>query len=119
MRCIFLPFPEAKYVDALRKREKVKERVCMCVCMRASARVCMCACTLHCSAFFLKRNVNALRECVCVFMCARESERARMYARASVYHVCLIVRYTFLSFSEAKFSCFEGVYINIYDCICV
>ena len=57
--------------------------------------------------------------CVCVFVCARESERARMYARASVYHVCLIVRNTFLSFSEAKFSCFEGVYVNIYDCMCV
>ena len=56
---------------------------------------------------------------MCVFVCARESERARMYARASVYHVCLIVRNTFLSFSEAKFSCFEGVYVNIYDCMCV
>ena len=52
---------------------------------------------------------------VCV--CARESERAHLYARAGVYHVCLTVRYTFLSFSEAKVSCFEGVYVNIYDCV--
>ena len=113
VRCILLPFPEAEYVDALKKRERVCVCVCVCVCSRTRAceRVCMCACALHCSAFFLKRNVNALRVCVCV--CARESERAHMYARASVYHVCLIVRYTFLSFSEAKVSCFEGVYVNI------
>ena len=92
----------------------------MCVCMCARARASAYACVLvryTVLPFFLKRNVNALR--VCVYVCARENERARMYARATVYHLCLIVRYTFLSFSEAKFSCFEGVYVNIYDCMCV
>ena len=36
VRCIFLPFPEAKYVNALRERER--ESVCVCVCVRARAR---------------------------------------------------------------------------------
>ena len=125
------------------EKERERERVCVCVCVyvcaraRASVRarmlVSLCV-TLFC-LFLLKRNVNALRVCVCVCVCvcvyARESERARMHAQASVYHVCLIVRYTFLSFSEAKFSCFEGVYVknfwlhvrvtlrSVYACLCM